>query len=488
MTPDTPTKKRFDSGQRLLLFLLTLTQFMLVLDVAIVSVALPRIQQDLGFGVANLQWVVSAYALTFAGFLILGGRVGDLFGRKKVFLAGVSVFTVASLAAGMAVNPIMLIVARGLQGLGGAFASPAALSLLTTNFAEGDDRNRALGVWGAVAAGGASAGVLIGGLLTDLLDWRWVFFVNVPIGVALVLASLPKIRESLESGAARNLDVAGAVTITGSLTALVFAISRLESESITDSVVVQGSLTVGLILLAVFIVVELRSDQPLVPFRIFKSRRLTAANVIEMLNSAVIVGVSFFISLYLQQVLGFSPLTTGIALLPTTLAVMVVANVVPRLLGRVDVKTIIVTGSTVMTIAMLTLSRVKVDGAYLTDVFGPLLLVGIALGFTFTGALVAATSGVENEYQGLASGILNTSQQVGFSLGIAVLAFAAASRTLELSDLDSLEALNAGFQRAFLIAASFGLMATVLALLVLPNNRSTGPQPHPSQATPKETN
>lgn len=455
------------SSKRWVLVVLCVVQFMLVLDVAIVAVALPWIQDDLAFDVADLQWVVSAYALTFAGFLILGGRAGDLFGRRRFLLAGITVFTLASLACGLAQSSIWLVIARGVQGFGGALASPAALSLLTTTFAEGEERNRALGVWGAVAAGGASTGVLIGGVITDVLDWRWVFLVNVPIGVVLVVAASRAISESRDHSMSSRLDIAGSVTITASLIAFVYGLSRVEGDGLASATVV-GWFTAGVISAAAFIAIELRSDHPLVPLRIFRSRQLTVANIVEMLNSAVIVGVSFFVSLYLQQSLGYSPIATGLGLLPNTVGVMVVATLVPKVIPRVGVKTVIVAGSTVMTLAMLALSRIDADGSYLSDVLGPLLLVGVGLGCTFTGALVAATAGVADDDQGLASGLLNTSEQVGFSLGIAILASAAASRTAELADRPPLEALTGGFQRAFEVGAGIALLATVIAVIFLP--------------------
>ena len=461
------------SGSRatsnLVLILLCLAQFMLVLDISVVSVALPAIQEHLGFQGGDLQWVVSAYAITFGGFLLLMGRVGDLFGRRRMFLIGVGVFTAASAACGAAGSPGVLMAARAVQGVGAAMVSPAALSLLTTSFAEGPARNRALGVWGAVAAAGAAAGVLLGGILTDTAGWRWIFLINIPVGV-LVIVSTPRLIPAGRPTSRERFDVAGAVFITTSIAALVYAFSRVEGSG-ARSVPVLGSFGVALVALAAFVATERRSAAPLIHLSIFRSRQLSAANTVELIVSAAIVGQAFFGSLYLQRVLGFSAIQTGLAFLPTTVLVMVSATLAPKLLARRGIKTVVLIGTLGLAGALALLSRAPVDGSYAKDFLPGLAIFGLALGATFTGALVGATTGVREQDQGVASGIVNTAEQIGTSLGIAVLASVAASRTTAAVDAGSpaLTALNAGYGRAFLVAAGFALVALIVALVAYPN-------------------
>ncbi len=456
------------------LAVLCAVQFMLVLDISVVNVALASIQDDLGMAPADLQWIVSAYTLAFGGLLILGGRAGDLYGRRRFFLLGLALFTAASALCGLAPSPALLIGARALQGLGGALAAPAALSLLTTTYAEGAARNRALGMWGAVAAGGGAAGVLLGGVLTDLAGWRWVFLVNVPVGLLALVVARRVLPESRRGDAGR-LDVAGAVTVTGGLVGLVYGLSQIEVLG-PGSPRVLVALAAGVALLAAFVAIERRSPAPLVPFSIFRSRTLTGADLVAALTAAIVVGQSYFSALYLQQVLRFSAIATGLAFLPLTLLIIVVANVVPRILPRVGVRAVLVAGPLAFAAGMLLYAGVSVDGTYLADVLPGSMLVGLGLGLSFTGATIAATSGVPPERQGLASGLLTTAQQVGGALGLAVLVSVASVRTGGAADPSSASALTAGFSAAFFGAAVLAALAALVALVLLPR-RSPAPAP-----------
>jgi EmrB/QacA subfamily drug resistance transporter len=478
-TPDTPPPGEPVRGtSSAVLLVLCLTQFMLILDLSVVSVALPSIQDGLGFKGSDLQWVISAYAITFGGLLMFAGRVGDLFGRRRFFVIGIAVFGAASAACGAATGPTLLIIARAMQGIGAAIASPAALSLLTTSYEEGPARNKALGAWGAVAAGGAAAGVLLGGILTDTLGWRWVFLINVPIALAII-ATTPRLIAPSIPIQRQPIDIIGALSITTAVAALVFGLSRIEATGIGSATVIV-SLTIAAFALALFIATELKVATPLVRLSIFRSRQLTAANIVEMLVSAAIIGQAYFGSLYLQRVLGFSAIRTGLAFLPNTLVIMISATVVPKILTRTGVKSIVLAGTLGLAAAQGLLARLPVNGSYLRDFLPGLVIFGLALGATFTGALVGATTGVNEHDQGLASGIVNTAEQIGSSLGIAILASVAASRTgtaIANCNTDR-AALNAGYGRAFAVASGLALAAFLLALVLYPNHRK------PKAATP----
>lgn len=457
------TTQRLRPG--LVLTVLCLAQFMLVLDISVTNVALASIRADLGIEVSDLQWVVTAYVLVFGSLLIFFGRAGDLWGRRRVFLAGTGLFSAASLLCGLAQAPWQLVAARALQGLGAAMMSPAALSLLTTTFEEGAPRNRALGVWGAIAAGGAAAGMVVGGILTDVASWRWVFLINVPVGLAVALAAWRVVPES-RVPSRWALDVPGALTVSGGLLALVFGLTRVGPEGSTTSAV--GAFVVALLLLGGFVVVERRAQEPIVDAALLRIRGVAAANAFSLLSTAVVVGQSFFLSLYLREVLGFSPLRTGLALVPITLVVIAVASVLPRALPRVGLRAALVAAGVLLAAGMALQARLPVEGTYLRDVLPAIAVSAAGLGLGFVAATIAATAGVDSRQQGLASGLLNTAQQIGGALGLALLATLAASRTTDLiaRGESPLDALNSGFSAGFVGAVVLGLLAAAAALAV----------------------
>jgi EmrB/QacA subfamily drug resistance transporter len=451
--------------QGVVLLVLCLAQFMLVLDISVTNVALASIRADLNFAVGDLQWIITAYTLVFGSLLIFFGRVGDLYGRRRLFVVGTAVFSVASLLCGLAQTPAQLIAARALQGLGGAMMSPAALSLLTSTFEEGAARNKALGVWGSISAGGAAAGMIIGGVLTDLANWRWVFLINVPVGVAVILAARRTVPESRSSRGA-SLDVPGAVTLTAALAALVYGLTAAGPEG-PSSRAAGACFAAAAALLVAFAVIERRAREPLFDFGLLRSRGVSVANAFAVLSTAVVVGQSFFLSLYLREVLGFSPLRTGLALIPITLVVVAVASSIPRVLPRTGVRPVLVTAALLLAVGMTLQARMTVGGQYLPDVLPALLVTGAGLGLGFVAATIAATAGVAERQQGLASGLLNTSQQVGGSLGLAVLATLAAARTSDrlAGGAAPVQALTDGFSLGFGTAVGFAVVAAAVALL-----------------------
>lgn len=458
----------------LVLALVCLGQFMVVLDISIVNVALPSIQADLGFSTLGLQWVVNAYTLTFAGFLLLGGRAGDLFGRRRMFMLGLGMFTVASLAGGMAQNQAMLVAARALQGLGAAVLAPATLTILTTSFPEGPARARALGVWSAVAAAGASAGALLGGILTDLITWRWILFVNVPIGVIALLGARAFLSESRADPTHRRLDIAGALTVTGGLVALVYAIVRTETYSWTAP---QTLLPLGLALamLGAFLLIQAKvARSPLMPLRIFRSRSVSSGNLFMLLLFAAVFGAWYFETLYMQRVLGYSPLQAGLAFLPQTLLIAAGAQVASRLVTRVGSRALLVVGTVVSAAGLVWLSRITPTSAFLPDLFGPFVLLGLGLGLSVTPVTIAGTAGVPREDAGLASGLLNTSRTVGASIGLAALATVAAGRTAGLlagsasTPARLAIALTSGYARAIAVGSVILVVAGIVAAAAIP--------------------
>jgi EmrB/QacA subfamily drug resistance transporter len=395
--------------------------FMTILDVAIVNVAIPSIEKDLHIGESTVQWVITAYAITFGGFLLLGGRMADLLGRRLIFMIGVTLFTLASLTCGLAGSATMLIVSRAVQGLGAAIINPAALSIVTTTFREGAERNKALGIWGALGGSGAAAGVLFGGILTKYLGWQWIFFVNIPVGAAVLLLTRPIIPESHAEVGHRRFDATGAVTITSSLALLVYAISRAPFVG-WGSFRTIGLLAVSAALLAAFIVVEERTSHPLVPFGIFRNRSVTAANIVGVLMGAVIFSNFFILTLYVQQVLGWSALRTGVTFLATAGTVPIWAGISQALVTKVGPRPIMTLGLTVTGLTVLGYTRLPLHGHYWPDLLPFYLTFGLGLAFTFIPVSIAAFIGVAQQQAGLASGLLNTSQQIGGAIGVALTA------------------------------------------------------------------
>jgi EmrB/QacA subfamily drug resistance transporter len=449
------------------LALLLLVQFMVVLDIAIVNVALPSIQTDLGFSQETLQWVISAYALLFGGFLLLGGRAADLLGRRRLFLAGIALFTVASLVSGLAWSEGALIGARALQGLGAAIVTPAALSIISTTFAEGAERNKALGAWGAVGAFGAVAGVLLGGILTDLLSWEWIFFVNVPVGAAAVVLAPILIGESRDANA-KGFDIPGAVLVTGGLVALVYAITQANDFG-WSSLETVGLFALSAALLAGFVGWESQAKDPLMPFSIFRLRTLVGANAAGLVMGTAMFGMFLMLTLYMQQVLGYSPLRTGFGYLAVAGTAIVWSALAAQLVNRVGVKPVLVVGMTTLTAGLVYFTQVSVGGSYLGDLLPGFLLISIGIGFSFVPISIAALAGVEPSEAGLASGLINTSQQIGGALGIAALSSIATSTTSnELSNGTGVAfALTDGFQNAFLAGGIVAAAGILVALLVV---------------------
>jgi EmrB/QacA subfamily drug resistance transporter len=443
-----------------------LAQLMVVLDISVVMVALPQMRHSLGLSVTAQQWVVNAYTLSFAGFLMLGGRAADLFGRKRVFLVGLSVFTACSLLGGLAQNGDWLIWARAAQGLGGAVLAPATLSLLTSNFVEADKRRRALGAWSATAASGAAIGVLLGGVLTNALNWRWVLFINVPIGVALMVVTALAVNESRASGATRSLDLPGALTVTGGLAILVYGIVGTDVHP-WGSAQTLVALALGIVLLAAFFVIEARvAAQPLVPLGIFARRSLSVANAIAVTIGVSLFGLYFFLSLYIQQVNGYSSLRGGLAYLPAGLATLTAALVGTRLVTRIGPRRQLVLGPVLAAGGLVWLTALVPGDGYWAHIFGPLVLAGTGFGLSFVPMTMAATSGVPHTQAGLAAGLINTTRQVGGAVGLAVMAtFAGRAATHDLRHGVKLAAaLTTGYDRAFTIAAGALVVGAVLAL------------------------
>jgi EmrB/QacA subfamily drug resistance transporter len=448
------------------LALLCVVQFMVVLDIAIVNVALPSIQVDLGFSQENLQWVISAYALVFGGFLLLGGRMADLLGRRRIFLAGLIVFTVGSLLAGLAWSEASLIGARAFQGLGAAIISPAALSILTTTFAEGRERNIALGAWGAVGGFGAAAGVLLGGVLTDALSWEWIFFVNIPVGL-LGMALAPVLLGESRDARVKSFDALGAVLVTSGLSLLVYAITQANDYG-WGSLETIGLFTAAGVVLAAFIAVEARVREPLMRFGIFRIKTVSGANVAGFILGTSLFGMFLMLTLYMQQVLGYSAMKTGVGYLAVAGTAIVWSGVAAQLVTRVGVKPVLVAGQAGVAAGLLYFTQVSAGGSYLGDLLPGFLLIGFGIGFSFVPISIAALAGIERSEAGLASGLINTTQQIGGALGIAVLSAVAIAQTGDAAEAGAAApvALTEGFHAAFWVGV--GVAATgVLAALTL---------------------
>jgi EmrB/QacA subfamily drug resistance transporter len=442
--------------------------FMTVLDVAIVNVALPSIEKDLNVSETTVQWVQIAYAITFGGFLLLGGRMADLLGRKRIFLVGLTLFTLASLVCGLAGNIGVLIGARAVQGIGAAIISPAALSIVTTTFREGAERNKALGIWGALGGSGAAAGVLFGGILTKYLGWPWIFYVNGPVGALVFGLTLPFVPESRADLGHRRFDAAGAVTVTGGLALLVYAISKAPDVGWGSARTIL-LLIASVAILAVFVLIELRSSAPLMPFRIFRIRSLLAANVVGFLLGAVIFANFLVLTLYVQQVLGWSALKTGVTFLATAGTTVIWAGVAQALTTRYGPRPVIVAGLLVLAGSMVWYTQLSVHGHFWPNLLPPYLIFALGLAFSFVPVTIAALAQVEAHDAGLASGLINTNQQVGGAIGVAVAStiFVSSAKSLLKSGHSPAVALTSGYQDAFWALIGLAVLGAILAFVML---------------------
>ena len=464
-----------------ILILVALAQFMVVLDVSIVNVALPAIQNAFHMSATNLQWIITAYTLTFGGFLLLGGRAADLFGRRKIFLMGVALFTLASFMCGIAQSEAWIIIARGVQGLAGAFMSPAALSIVLVTYKEGHERNVALSVWGAVASGGAAVGVLLGGILTQYLDWRWNFFVNIPVGLAVLFFAYRLLDRHESTVEHNNLDLPGAVLITGSLVTLVYGLVKAPENGWTSSLSLT-LFTVAIVALIAFVFNESRAKHPLIPLKIFRIRNLVGADILMLFQTAGMFSVFFFTTLYLQQVLGYTPIKTGVSFLVIPVVIAITATNIPRLIQRVGYKPVLVVAPLLVASGLYWLSKIPVDGTFWGNVAPGMIVMGIGMGATFVSATIAATSGVAHEDSGLASGLLNTSQQIGGAVGLAVLtgiATTASAHYLTNLNLQAqpttqqiASATVQGFHDGYLIASCFAVTASLVAFFVIKQKKA----------------
>jgi EmrB/QacA subfamily drug resistance transporter len=457
------------------LALLALAQFMVVLDVSIVNVALPSIAKDLHFAANNLQWVITAYTLTFGGFLLFGGRAADLFGRRKLFIGSVAFFGLMSLVCGIAQSETQLIIARALQGLAAAFMSPAALSIVLSEFKEGKERDTAVGVWAGVSAGGAAVGVLLGGILTQYLNWRWNFFVNAPIGILVVLGAMRLLaHHEGEEDEKIRLDWSGAVLATTGLMSLVYGLSKAPNDGWGSGTVI-GFLVASAVLIVGFIVNEARfAKQPLMPLELFKIRNVAGGNAAFLAIACSLFSMFFFLTLYVQQVLGYSPVKSGLSFLPVTFIIGATSAVVSSLVNKIGYKPFMVAGPLLLSIGLFTMSHIlEVGGTYWTNVFPGLAICALGMGLSFVSGTLAATSGVPKHFSGLASGVFNTSQQVGGAIGLAVLSAVFAS-TLK-SDLSARIAYPFaqvhGFQNGLRIGSLLALLGAIVALLVIKNHK-----------------
>ena len=472
-------KKRDEGvGHWFILVLLALAQFMVVLDVSIVNVALPSIQKAFNMTADNLQWIVTAYSLAFGGFLLLGGRAADLFGRKKIFLIGVAGFTFASFLTGVSTSGLMIVMARILQGFFGAFMSPAALSIVLVIYKEGKDRNVALSVWGAVAASGAAVGVLLGGILTQYLDWRWNFFINVPVGILVVLTAYFILPKHQGESKQRGFDVIGAVLVTGGLMALVYALVKAPNEGWTSSLALTY-FAISIVSLTLFVINESRSKHPILPLKIFKIRNIVGADLSQLALAAGLFSVFFFLTLYMQDILNYSPVRTGFNFLIIPVTIGVVAANVPKIIAKIGFKPVLVIAPLFVSTGLFVLSHVRVNGTFWHDVAPGMIIFALGLGATFVSITIAATSGVSKQESGLSSGLLTTAQQIGGAIGLAILTGVVTSSsthylkthlsaampkpTPELMDAASVH----GIQRGFLLASTFGILASLISLIVI---------------------
>lgn len=471
----------------LILVVLALAQFMVVLDSSVVNVALPAIQHAFHMKTANLQWIITAYTLTFGGFLLLGGRAADLYGRRRTFLIGVTLFAIASLLDGLALSGGMLIALRAAQGLAGALMSPAALSIVLVTYREGHERNTALSVWGAVASGGAAAGVLLGGLLTQYLGWRWNFFINVPVAIGVLIAAYRIVPKHESEEVHNDLDLPGAISITAAMLLLVYGLVRGPANGWTSSSTLLY-FVVSIALLIFFVFNEQRVKHPLIPLGIFKIRNLTGANLTLFPVVASVFSMFFFTSLYIQDVLHYSPAKTGLSFLVVPVMIALAATNVPRVIKRIGAKPVLITGPLVIALALFLLAHLPVDGSYLRNLLPGLMLLGFGAGMSFVSGTITATSGVSGRESGLASGLLNTTQQIGGSLGLAILSGVASSAALKAikhvpaasSHVSTAYAQVQGFHAAFYTGVCFAVFASLVAAFVIKQQ----PKVNPAAAVP----
>src|SRR6266705_2136453 len=479
-----------DPRRWIALALIVVAQFMVVLDIAIVNVALPSIRTDLHFSQEGLQWVITAYSILFGGLLLLGGRLADLLGRRRIFVAGLLLFTVSSLLNGLAWSEGSLIGFRALQGLGAALLSPAALSILTTTFREGRERNLALGIWGAASGSGGAAGVLLGGALTSALSWSWIFFINVPVGVLVIGLTPWLLRESRADLAHRTFDFAGAASITGGLMLLVYAMTRATQHG-WGTAETFGLLAGSVALIAAFFVIELRSKAPLLPLRIFRLRTLSASNLSGLLMGGAIFSQFFLLTLYMQQVLHYSALKTGVAYIGLTLTIIAFSAVAQSLVTRIGVRRVLPAGLALSTVALVLFARLPVHGSYFTDLFPAFIISGLGLALAFVPMSIGALTGVSSADAGVASGLINTNQQIGGAIGVALVTTIATTFTTHFvhahvgASAFSGAALTHGFEIAFYVLAGISALGAVLAALMLESHTSQAEVEHAPEAVPE---
>src|ERR1035437_241641 len=445
-------------------------QLMIVLDATVVNVAIPTIHHALNFSPTNLEWLITAYSLTFGGLLLFGGRTGDLYGKRRMFMIGIAIVAVSSLLGGLATNDLWLIVTRGLQGIGGAIAAPSAVSLIGTNFAEGRERHRALGVFAAVSGGGGAGGLLLGGILTSYVSWRWIFFVNVPIAAVVLLLTPRALNESQSTSG--HLDVPGAVTVTAGMLALVYGLSNASSHS-WGSTSTLISLVSAVVLLTAFGFIERRSKEPLMPLSILKNRNRSGSFAMMLCIGIALFSMFYFLTQYLQNVLGWSPIRTGVGFLPMTAGIIVAAGLASRYVGKIGIRVPLLVGPAAATIGMLWITGITVTSSYL-DILGPLVVIALGMGFSFVPLTLTPVSGVESNEAGLASALLNTMQQVGGALGLAVLATVAidaAKAKFQSLHQTTIVARNVatthGYTTAFLFAAGISFLGFLISLIVI---------------------
>jgi EmrB/QacA subfamily drug resistance transporter len=467
-----------DSKKRIILWLLALTMFLVVLDSAIINVALPKIKDALGFDDASLQWVLTSYILTFGGFLMLGGRAADLYGRKKVLIFGVGGFTLFSFLIGLSVSSQMLVILRAFQGLAAAFMAPVALSILLTTFEEGPERFKALSIWSLVASGGAAAGVFLGGLLTQYLGWQWCFFVNVPVGIAAIIGIRKYIPAHIKESKDKHLDLPGAVLITGGLMALVYGLTLASESGWTNSFTLT-IFGISAAMIGAFLFNETKSKHPLVPLSIFKIRNVSGGNLMMLPIVAGALGMFFFCSLYVQEILKFTPVQSGLSFLPVPVLIGIISFQAPKLLMKFGFKKLAVAGITLTTTGTFIMSLLNTDSSYLFHMLPAFLILACGFGISFVAITVAATSGVPGDEAGLASGLVNTSQQIGGALGLAILAVVASSATATALSSGSLAEMASmvGYQRAFLTASGLMFLALLIGIFVIKTPKNSKMHP-----------